>query len=79
MTLHPHPTDFRALLAATVQQLGMADVLIEQDYWVTYILRALAASPYRDQVVFKGGTALSKAHGLLKRFLAGAARARSRY
>ncbi|TPG59459.1 nucleotidyl transferase AbiEii/AbiGii toxin family protein [Hymenobacter nivis] len=68
MTLHLHPTDFRALLAATAQQLGMADVLIEKDYWVTYILRALADSPYRDQVVFKGGTALSKAYGLSERF-----------
>lgn len=68
MTLHLHPADFRALLAATAQQLGMADVLIEKDYWVTYVLRALADSPYRDQVVFKGGTALSKAYGLLERF-----------
>lgn len=68
MTLHLHPADFRALLAATAQQLGMAEVLIEKDYWVTYVLRALADSPYRDQVVFKGGTALSKAYGLLERF-----------
>ena len=68
MTLHQHPADFRALLAATAQHLGMADVLIEKDYWVTYVLRALADSPYRAQVVFKGGTALSKAYGLLERF-----------
>ncbi|AWM32187.1 hypothetical protein DDQ68_04895 [Hymenobacter nivis] len=68
MTLHQHPADFRALLAATAQHLGMADVLIEKDYWVTYVLRALADSPYREQVVFKGGTALSKAYGLLERF-----------
>ena len=68
MTLHQHPADFRALLAATAQHFGMADVLIEKDYWVTYVLRALADSPYREQVVFKGGTALSKAYGLLERF-----------
>lgn len=68
MTLHLHPTDFRALLAATAQHLGMADVLVEKDYWVTYVLRALTDSPYRDQIVFKGGTALSKAYGLLERF-----------
>ena len=37
MTLHQHPADFRALLAATAQYLGMADVLIEKDYWVTYV------------------------------------------
>lgn len=68
MTLHLHPADFRALLSATAQQFGLADVLIEKDYWVTYVLRALADSPYRDQVVFKGGTALSKAYGLVERF-----------
>lgn len=68
MTLHLHPTDFRALLAATAQQLGMAEVLIEKDYWVTYVLRALVDSPYHDQIVFKGGTALSKAYGLVERF-----------
>jgi predicted nucleotidyltransferase component of viral defense system len=68
MTLHQYPADFRALLAATAQQLGMADVLIEKDYWVTYVLRALADSTYREQAVFKGGTALSKAYGLLERF-----------
>lgn len=41
MTLHLYPGDSCALLAATVQQLGMADVLVEKDYWVTYKLPAL--------------------------------------
>ncbi|WP_165768324.1 nucleotidyl transferase AbiEii/AbiGii toxin family protein [Hymenobacter amundsenii] len=41
---------------------------MEKDYWVSYFLRALADSPYREQLVFKGGTALSKAYGLVERF-----------
>jgi hypothetical protein len=68
MTLHHDPTAFAEAIAATAQQLQLAPVLVEKDYWVSYVLRALAASPYREHVVFKGGTALSKAYGLIARF-----------
>ena len=68
MTLHHDPAAFAAAIAATAQHLGLAAVLVEKDYWVSYVLRALADSPYRDQVVFKGGTSLSKAYGLIERF-----------
>ncbi|GAB3637849.1 nucleotidyl transferase AbiEii/AbiGii toxin family protein [Hymenobacter arcticus] len=68
MTLHLDSAAFAEALAATVRQLGLAPVLVEKDYWVSYVLRALADSAYRDQVVFKGGTALSKAYGLIARF-----------
>ncbi len=69
MILHlGDPATFAAAVAVTAQQLGLAAVLVEKDYWVCYVLRALADSPYRDRVVFKGGTALSKAYGLIERF-----------
>ena len=68
MTLHHDPLAFAAAVAATAQELGLAAVLVEKDYWVSYVLRALADSPYRHQVVFKGGTALSKAYGVVERF-----------
>lgn len=68
MTLHLDPTAFAEAITATAQDLGLAAVLVEKDYWVSYVLRRLADSPYRDQVVFKGGTALSKAYGLIERF-----------
>ncbi|QKG55020.1 nucleotidyl transferase AbiEii/AbiGii toxin family protein [Hymenobacter sp. BRD67] len=67
MTLHESP-EFSEILLATAQQMGLPEAFIEKDYWVTYVLRALADSPYREQLVFKGGTALSKAYGLVKRF-----------
>ena len=41
---------------------------MEKDYWVTRSLKRLHESPYADSVVFKGGTALSKAHGIIERF-----------
>lgn len=35
--------------------------IVRKDYWVTRILRAIAAEPeLRSQVIFKGGTSLSK-------------------
>lgn len=67
MTLHLSP-DFEPALTATAQHLGLAEEIVEKDYWVTVVLRALADSPYRTQLVFKGGTALSKAYGLIERF-----------
>ena len=45
----------------------MSPALIEKDYWVTEALRVVAAS-HAEGVVFKGGTSLSKAWGLIKRF-----------
>lgn len=68
MTLHLEPAAFAEAIAVAAQQLKLAPVLVEKDYWVSYVLRALAESPYREHVVFKGGTALSKAYGLIARF-----------
>ena len=67
MTLHTAP-DFADALLATAQALQLPEAFVEKDYWVTTVLRALADSPYRESVVFKGGTALSKAYGLVQRF-----------
>ncbi len=43
---------------------------IEKDYWVTEVLRGAAAASRETgcSVVFKGGTSLSKAHHLIRRF-----------
>lgn len=45
----------------------MPPALIEKDYWVTEALRVIAAT-HPEGVIFKGGTSLSKAWGLIKRF-----------
>lgn len=44
MTLHHDRLTFAAAVAATAQELGLAAVLVEKDYWVSYVLRALADS-----------------------------------
>lgn len=42
--------------------------VIEKDWWVTMVLRALFSLHYADQLSFKGGTSLSKCWNLIKRF-----------
>ncbi len=47
---------------------GLPPFAIEKDAWVTLVLRILFNSEIADQLVFKGGTSLSKAYELIKRF-----------
>ena len=42
--------------------------VIEKDWWVTAVLRAMFDLPYADHLSFKGGTSLSKCWHLIDRF-----------
>jgi hypothetical protein len=44
------------------------DIYIEKDYWVCYALKLIFESPVKDEVIFKGGTALSKCYTYIERF-----------
>ena len=68
MTLHTDEEAFREAVRATAGALGMQETFVEKDYWVTWMLRNLADSEWAGQVVFKGGTSLSKAYRLVERF-----------
>ncbi len=46
---------------------GMELQIIEKDWWVTAVLRALFSLPYSEHMSFKGGTNLSKCWGLIQR------------
>lgn len=59
--------DFDDTVLAAAEVLGLPPMAVEKDYWVTEALRALSAHHMTD-FVFKGGTSLSKAHKILKRF-----------
>lgn len=61
-------SDFLDAITAASKILGLREVLLEKDYWVTYVLWNLSKSKYKRKVVFKGGTSLSKAYGIIKRF-----------
>lgn len=68
LNLHEFKSDFLDAIRATSQSLGIREVYIEKDYWVTLALHRLSASEYADKIVFKGGTSLSKAYQIIKRF-----------
>jgi predicted nucleotidyltransferase component of viral defense system len=46
----------------------LSKVIVEKDWWVTTVLRALFALPYAENLSFKGGTSLSKCWNLIERF-----------
>lgn len=51
-----------AEIARLAHRLGLGDKTIEKDYALTWTLLAIAHSPLRDHLAFKGGTALKKAY-----------------
>jgi hypothetical protein len=50
------------------QQRGLSPVILEKDFWVSWMLGVLFGSQFRDVLVFKGGTSLSKVFGVIGRF-----------
>ncbi len=58
------------LFLATANRLGAPVGNIEKDFWVCWTLDALYQRLPADgpRLLFKGGTSLSKAHGLIQRF-----------
>ena len=47
---------------------GLPSVAIEKDWWVTLALSASFSLAYSKNIVFKGGTSLSKGWNLIERF-----------
>ena len=47
---------------------GLSKIIIEKDWWITAVLRALFSLPYAENLSFKGGTSLSKCYNLIERF-----------
>ncbi len=68
MKLHEDIKVFEDAVKITAQQLGMAEIHIEKDYWVTLALHTIFKSQIGIETVFKGGTALSKCFGFIERF-----------
>ena len=68
MELHKNNSDFIALVPQISKQLNLPQHVIEKDYWVTMMLKKMSEFEYRDFMVFKGGTSLSKGYGFIRRF-----------
>lgn len=69
MKLYEHP-EFADAIKAAKQHFahpGLTEQFIEKDYYVTEALRIVAQN-YPNEVIFKGGTSLSKGWKLIERF-----------
>ena len=63
-------SDRAALFGETGAGRGVANTIIEKDFWVCWTLKRLFGLPQNAaaSLVFKGGTSLSKAFGIIRRF-----------
>jgi len=65
---HPEK-DRRDLFRAAAQEMRVHEAIVEKDFWVCWALDYLfQGSPWKDHLIFKGGTSLSKAFGAVERF-----------
>lgn len=68
MKLHDNKRTFREAIELTSQELEIYPEFVEKDYWICRILQNLSRHPAAEKTVWKGGTSLSKAYGLIARF-----------
>lgn len=66
MYLHEDKEIFKDIIEQVAEDTGRAVAIIEKDYYVTMLLRLL--SKKLSNVVFKGGTSLSKGFKVINRF-----------
>ena len=60
--------DRREALSVAADRSGRPAHLLEKDAWVVWALATLYGSPLGEHLVFKGGTSLSKAYQVIRRF-----------
>lgn len=60
--------DRRDALGVAADRSGRPTHLLEKDVWVVWALATLYAAPVGEHLVFKGGTSLSKAYKVIRRF-----------
>lgn len=59
----------KELFGETAARKGMSPAVVEKDFWVCWILgKIFADESLSRRLLFKGGTSLSKAFGLIRRF-----------
>ena len=66
MYLHENKENFQEMIELVSDDTGRAAAVIEKDYYVTLVLRLLLEQ--LSNVVFKGGTSLSKGYHAINRF-----------
>jgi len=66
MNLHNDVINFRTLIANISKSTNIEPFMLEKDYYVTYLLNKIAEK--QPDIIFKGGTSLSKCHKIINRF-----------
>lgn len=57
------------LFEATAREMKVSRTIIEKDFWVCFVLNYLMnESKFKNYLIFKGGTSLSKCYDVIKRF-----------
>ncbi len=60
--------DRQSAIKQAAERLGHFANILEKDVWVVWSLQTLFESAFGENLVFKGGTSLSKAYDVIKRF-----------
>lgn len=68
MLLHHNKEDFEQIVQTTADDLGLGSFQVEKDYYVSLFLKELQKMDIDIQIVFKGGTSLSKCYDVIDRF-----------
>lgn len=64
--LHNNAELFRQVILRTAESTGIKPAIIEKDYYVTAFLKEIVK--VQPNIIFKGGTSLSKCYKLIDRF-----------
>lgn len=64
--LHDHRENFEQIILKVSEETGIEASIIEKDYYVTLFLKRIVESV--PNIIFKGGTSLSKCYKLINRF-----------
>ena len=68
MQLHNHKEEFETIVKTVADEYGLRNFQVEKDYFVSLFLKELNKLESNIQVVFKGGTSLSKCYDVIDRF-----------
>lgn len=66
MNLHNNLLEFEILISHASEYYEIAKEIVEKDYYVTLILKV--TKERIPNMIFKGGTSLSKCHKIIDRF-----------
>ncbi len=68
MRLHNYKEEFEVIVEAVAGEYGLRNFQVEKGYYVSLFLKELNELDSSVQVVFKGGTSLSKCYDVIDRF-----------